>query len=78
MTVELYSAPLTVLLDASAGAGTTRSFGQILPNGVRSEYIKPVVMSNGFGCCYDTIHNDDLLEEDIVIAKVIIMGSSDY
>ena len=36
------------------------------------------MMSNGFGCCYDTIHNDDLLEEDIVIAKVIIMGSSDY
>ena len=27
-------------------------------------------MSNGIGCCYDTIHNDDVLEEDIVIAKV--------
>ena len=31
------------------------------------------MMSNGIGCCYDTIHNDDVLEEDIVIAKV---GSS--
>ena len=72
-----------MLLEASAGAadyankygepiiaGTTRSFGQVLPSGTRSEYIKPVVMSDGFGCCYDTIHNDDLLEEDIVIAKV--------
>lgn len=79
----MYSKPLSILLDASAGAadyankfgepiiaGTTRSFGQVLPSGCRSEYIKPVVLSHGVGCCYDTIHNDDLIEEDIVIAKV--------
>lgn len=79
-----------MLLEASAGAadyankygepiiaGTTRSFGQVLPNGTRSEYIKPVVMSDGFGCCYDTIHNDNLLEEDIVIAKVDAKSGND-
>lgn len=86
--IELYSKPLSILLDASAGAadyankfgepiisGITRSFGQVLPSGCRSEYIKPIVLSNGFGCCYDTIHNDDLIEEDIVIAKVFINHS---
>ena len=74
---------MSILLDASAGAadyankfgepiisGTARTFGQVLPCGSRSEYIKPVVLSNGFGLCYDSIHNDDLIEEDIVIAKV--------
>lgn len=84
--IELYSKPLSILLDASAGAadyankfgepiisGITRSFGQVLPSGCRSEYIKPIVLSNGFGCCYDTIHNDDLIEEDIVIAKVLLI-----
>lgn len=28
-------------------------------------------MSNGFGFCYDTIHYDDVIEDDIVIAKVV-------
>ena len=80
----MYSSPLTILLEASAGAadyankfgepiisGTSRSFGSVLPSGCRSEYIKPVVMSNGFGFCYDTIHYDDVIEDDIVIAKVV-------
>lgn len=79
----MYSSPLTILLEASAGAadyankfgepiiaGTTRSFGSVLPSGERSEYIKPVVISDGFGICYDSIHYDDAIEDDIVIAKV--------
>lgn len=81
--IELYSKPLTVLLDASAGAadyankfgepiiaGITRSFGHVNSEGVRSEYIKPVVMSNGFGICYDSIHIDEQSAAELVIVKV--------
>ena len=77
-----------MLLEASAGAadyankfgepiiaGVTRSFGQILPDGARSEYIKPLVMSNGFGCCYDSIHVDEKAENKLVIAKVASRAS---
>ena len=43
----------------------------MLPSGERSEYIKPVVISDGFGICYDSIHTDEAIEDDIVIAKVV-------
>ena len=44
----------------------------MLPSGERSEYIKPVLISDGFGISYDSIHTDEAIDDDIVIAKVAL------
>merc|ERR1719316_1024828 len=56
------ASPLQILIDASNGAsdygnkfgepmilGYARSFGQRLPNGERSEWVKPIMLSGGLG-----------------------------
>ncbi|XP_058185439.1 probable phosphoribosylformylglycinamidine synthase, chloroplastic/mitochondrial [Rhododendron vialii] len=61
------ASPLQILIDASNGAsdygnkfgepliqGYTRTFGMILPNGERREWLKPIMFSGGIGMIDDT------------------------
>ena len=79
----LLASPLRILLDASNGAsdygnkfgepvvaGFARSFGLLLPNGERREWIKPIMFSAGIGFIDDEHISKGQPEKGMLIVKI--------